>query len=231
MPASHYSYKKREIIFLDKNEQMTIPYEFSDAGSFRNGCAPVMLLDGSFALIDHRGNTVRKLTEDEFYDYSSYREGLALFSKGRWSASLFSGDGLRYGLKDSMGNILIPAEFKEATSPSEGLIGLKVDNKWGFIENPIPAAARSIDLELWKKDQTQIAIVEGRPVYAGELELIVHSLKERNPALTGIPAYKMAFDQIKSEKAFERYGIKMDENRIQYQIGDSYYRRLLLKAN
>ena len=185
-------------------------------------------MNGSCALIDHAGNVVRKMTEEEFYDYSGYSEGLTTFTEGDWDASPFSGDEIRYGLKDAMGNIIIPARFQSVTWAGDGMIGLMVNKKWGFIENPLPLAARKADEDVWRKDKTQIAIVEGLPVYAGELEHLAYSLKERNPALTGIPAYKMAFEQIKTEKAFEKYGHKVEENRIQYQIGDSYYRLLLL---
>ena len=84
---------------------------------------------------------------------------------------------------------------------------------------------------MWKADRTVIGTVEGLPVYAGELESTAHSIKKRSPELVGIPVYKKAFEQIKIEKPFDKYGKNIDPAKIQYQIGDTYYKKLLLKSN
>ena len=55
--------------------------------------------------------------------------------------------------------------------------------------------------------------------------------KKRNPELTGISSYKKAFEQLKSEKAFEKYGKNIELDKIQYQIGNTYYQLLLLEKN
>ena len=214
--------------FLDRNEKKVIPQNFVAATGFSGGISAVWLENGGYALIDHAGTIIRKLSEEEYNDFSICREGLVVENNGKWNSSLGGDDNLRYGFKDIYGNILIPAVFSDVTGPSEGLIGLEVDGFWGFIENPLPGPARGVDPELWKNDRTEIATVEGIPVYAGELESRAYDLKERSPVLTGLPSYEKAFEQIKAEKAYEKYGKSLTPESIRYQIGDTYYKNLLL---
>ena len=212
--------------FLDKNEKKAVPLDFLDAGSFSGGYAPVWFENGQYALIDHTGTIIRTLSEWEYYGFQNRKEGLSLFSEGYWGK-----DTLRYGLKDLYGNIIIPAVFQNPTSSSDGMIGLIVDGRWGFIENPLPAAAREIDSELWASDRTQIATVEGLPVYAGELESAAYSIKMSSPGADGSACYKQAFEQIKLIKASKKYGESIDTKKVQYQIGNAYYKKLLLESN
>ena len=214
--------------FLDRNEKKVIMQNFTGATGFSGGVSAVWLENGEYALIDHAGTVIRQLSEEEYNDYLLCREGLVVMNNGKWDSSLGGDDNLRYGFKDIYGNILIPAVFRDVTGSSEGLIGLEVDSFWGFIENPLPEPARGIDPELWKSDRTEIATVEGIPVYAGELESLAYDLKEKSPALTGLPSYKKAFEQIKTEKAYEKHGENIAPEEIRYQIGDTYYKNLLL---
>jgi hypothetical protein len=213
--------------FLDRNEKKTIQQNFMAASDFNGGVSAVWLEDGEYALIDHAGTVIRKLSEEEYNGYLLCREGLVIINNGKWDDSLGGSGDLRYGFGDIYGNTLIPAVFSDVTGPSDGLIGLEVNGCWGFIENPLPAPARGIDHELWKNDRTEVATVEGIPIYAGELESRAYDLKERSPALTGIPSYEKAFEQIK-EKAREKYGKSIAPELIRYQIGDTYYKNLLL---
>lgn len=212
--------------FLGKDEKKTVPLDFLDAGSFSGGYAPVWLENGKYALIDHAGTIIRTLSEWEYYGFQNNKEGLSMFSEGDWEKET-----LRYGLKDKYGNIIAPAVFQNPTSSSDGMIGLTVDGRWGFIENPLPAAAREINPELWASDRTQIATVEGLPVYAGELESGAYSIKISSPETDGSTAYMQAFEQIKLTKASEKYGESIDPEKIQYQIGNAYYKKLLLESN
>lgn len=62
-------------------------------------------------------------------------------------------------------------------------------------------------------------------------ESVLTSIFYKNrPDLTGSSVYSEAFDIIKKEKAVKRYGEDYDPVRIRYQIGDTYYKRLLLPA-
>ncbi len=216
----------RKTYYIDINETKVISLDFIDAGGFINGYAPVWLNEGTYALIDHAGNIIRNISEDEYYAYGSCSEGLVNYHKGEWGGS--GKNTYREGFKDCYGNIIIPAEFQNATDASDGLIGLTVDGLWGFVENPLPEAARGINQELWQKDRTQIGTVEGLPVYAGELERYAYSIKEANTGFTGITVYKKAFEKLKVEKAFEKYAIDMEPEKIQYQIGNTYYKKLLI---
>lgn len=214
--------------FFNKNGEKIIQQGYFVATDFSGGVAAVGYESGAHALIDHTGAVIRSLSEDEYYNTLSCREGLVEVNNGKWDFKFGLNAKLRYGFTDVYGNVMIPVAFHFATGPSEGLVGLEVDGRWGFIENPLPAAARGIDPELWKSDRTQIAAVEGLPVYAGELESVAYSIKEGSPELTGLPLYQKAFEQIKAEKAFEKYGKIIDPETIRYQIGDTYYKMLLL---
>ena len=216
--------------FLDKYERKVISQNFIEASAFSDGISAVRLKGDKQALIDRSGNIIRELSEEEYNSYMYCNEGLCIFNNQTLQESS-DADAIRYGFKDLYGNIIIPAEFQNVTFSNEDIIGLTVDGLWGFIENPLPEAARRVDPELWASDRTQIATVEGLPVYAGELEGYTYSIKEKYPELVGIPALKKAFEQIKLEKAFEKYGENIDPKMIRYQIGDTYYKKLLLESS
>ena len=214
--------------FYDKSGEKAIAQNYVYATDFSGGYAAVSYLNGECAIIDHSGNIIRKLDEDDFNNFLSCQEGLVMINNGKWDNTFGMTDKLKYGFKDIFGDIMLPVVFSSVTPSSEGLIGLEVDGLWGFIENPLPEAARNVDSELWKADRTQIAAVEGLPVYAGELESRAYSIKESDPKQAGLSLYKTAFEQIKSEKAYEKYGKNIDPDKIRYQIGDTYYKKLLL---
>ncbi len=214
--------------FFDRNGNKVIQQSYFTASDFSGGVAAVGYGSIAYALIDHTGTVIRSLSEEEYYDFISCREGLVEVNNGKWDFNLGMSDKVRYGFKDVYENVLIPVAFSAATASNEGLIGLEVDGRWGFIENPLPAAARGFDPELWKTDRTQIATVEGMPVYAGELESRAYSIKERSPERAGPQLYKEAFELIKAEKASEKYGKNIDLEKIRYQIGNTYYKKLLL---
>jgi hypothetical protein len=46
-------------------------------------------------------------------------------------------EGERFGFKDINGNVIVPPNFLKVTNSSDGMIGLQVDRRWGFIENPL----------------------------------------------------------------------------------------------
>ena len=216
--------------FLDRDEKMAIPQNFIDASPFSNGIAAVWLESGEYALIDRSGNIIKEISEGEYNDYQQCHEGLIMINNGGWQKR-FGGKDIRYGFKDLYGNIIIPVEFQDAGNAGDGMVGLTVNGLWGFIENPLPKAARGFDPEYWASDSMKIGSVEGLPVYAGELESCAFGIRDKDPALTGIPAYKKAMEQIKMEKAFEKYGKNIDPEEIRYQIGDTYYKKLLLESN
>ena len=212
--------------YLDKNEQKVIPFDYNQAGKFLGGYAPVWFKDGGFALIDHLGNVIVNLNEDEFYNFSSFSEGLVTFHIGEWNGK---GDNrYRSGFKDIYGNVLIPAEFQRTGTPGDGLIALRVNGLWGFIKNPLPEVARVSDPALWQADRTEIATVEGVPVYAGELEKQVCDLRVEGGDSLGAAAYKKAFQQLIADKAFEKFGKHTETDKIRYQIGDEYYKMLIM---
>ena len=167
------------------------------------------------------------MSEEGYYNFQ--REGLVIFSEKGKKLIFSTIKTIRYGCKDLYGNIVIPADFQGIYIANDGMIGLKVDGRWGLVKNPLPEAARTVDPDLWKEDRTQIASVEGLPVYAGELETLAYSLMMDKKVSPGIPSYKKAFEQIKIQKAFEKHGKDIESEKIQYQIGETYYKKLLFE--
>lgn len=217
-----------ESFFADRDGKKAISLDLNDATDFSGGVAAVFLKSGDYALIDREGNLIKEIGETEYYDYMFCHEGLIVANSGGSHGYVGNGK-MRYGFRDRYGNLLVPVLFRDVSFPSEGLIGIQVNGLWGFIENPLPAAARGVDRELWESDRTLIGNVEGIPVYAGELERRAFDIVEKEPALTGIPGLRKAFEQIKVEKAFEKYDKDVAPEEIRYQIGNSYYKKLLLE--
>jgi hypothetical protein len=111
--------------FLDKNEEKVIDRSFAFADSFSGGMAAVAFDHGSKTVyIDRRGDVI-STGENDFSPFR-YHEGLVRFKEGE-----------RFGFKDINGNVVIPPNFLLATDSSDGMIGLQVDRRWGFVENPL----------------------------------------------------------------------------------------------
>ncbi|MBR0599915.1 WG repeat-containing protein [Sinanaerobacter chloroacetimidivorans] len=218
--------ESNKFCYLDENGEKTIKQGYLDAHSFTNGYALVTLETGERARIDRNGNILEYVPEENYFEYD-YNEGLKIYTE-ETGEDIFRDDLVKKGLKDRFGNILLPANFRSVTPSSEGLIGIRVNDRWGFIENPLPKPARGVDPELWIEDRTVIATVGGREVYAGELELYAYSLRKENPDIRGTAAYKMAFEQLKKEKVRQVPGEVGDPSGIRYQIGGTYYKLLLL---
>lgn len=201
--------------FLDKNEEKVIERGFADANSFSGGMAAVTLEHGmGTAYIDHEG--VVLLESGEEWSPFSMSEGLHRFKKGD-----------RYGFKDIYGVEKVPARFRWATDSSEGLIGLYFNGKWGFIENPLPQKAREKDEAFWQNDGL-IGNIEGISLYAKEVENQVEKIQKEQQNIGLKTAYSLAFEALKQEKAFEKYGKEVPTEEIQFQLANGYYKKMLL---
>jgi len=216
--------------FLDRNEERVIPQGFVETTGFSGGIAGVMLENGEYLLIDRSGAVIRELTEEEFIDLRVCDEGLVRINNTAEIRAKYYGndDDVRYGFRDLYGNIVVPVVFRDVSSPGEGMIGIEADGHWGFIENPLPEAARGFNPELWESDRTLIGSAEGLPIYAGELESCAFLIGQKRPKQERILLLKQAFEELKIEKAFEKHGKKMEPEEIRYQIGHEYYKKLLL---
>ena len=96
-----------------------IPYQFSNAGCFKNGIAMVQKTDGKYAYIDIYGNII--FNSPFTYSFSP--------SEGAICGIL---DGL-YGYCDTDGNIIIHPQFEMAFDFHEGYAAVKFGGKWGYI--------------------------------------------------------------------------------------------------
>ena len=92
---------------------------------FSDGLAAVTFDHGGKTVyINRKGDVV--LTSEDGYSAYRYCEGLIKFQEGE-----------RFGFKDINGNVIVPPNFLKVTNSSDGMIGLQVDRRWGFIENPL----------------------------------------------------------------------------------------------
>lgn len=112
--------KDNKIGFIDRNGNIIIEPRFEDAYSFREGLAPVKVND-KWGYIDRNGNFVI----EPIYDEILYDKNYILLKSG-----------CKWILSDLEGNILknLPYEELDFTKTAEGLMPVKLNNKWGFVD-------------------------------------------------------------------------------------------------
>ncbi len=127
-PQSHFvdglarvSDSHGRIGFIDKSGKFVIPPQFERAENFKEGLALVQIRD-RWGYIDKTG---RMVIPTRFTDAESFHNGLA-------HANIA---GVRRGFIDRAGKFLtMPDEVEYFLRPSEGLIAVKVQDKWGFMD-------------------------------------------------------------------------------------------------
>lgn len=105
--------------YISTTGKTLIPFEFTQAGCFKDGIALVKTLEGDYAFINTSGSILFKSP----FSYSFSPSGGAICG---------SIDGL-YGFCDTMGEIIISPKFEMAYDFSEGYAAVRVDGKWGYI--------------------------------------------------------------------------------------------------
>jgi hypothetical protein len=112
-----------QVGYIDKTGQYIINPQFSDGGDFRNGLAAVHG-DGGWGFINKAGAFViaphfTNASDDGFSD------GLAVACPGTGKC----------GYIDRAGKFAIRSQFDSATSFSEGMAAVKLDNRWGYVNS------------------------------------------------------------------------------------------------
>lgn len=104
--------------YIDRYNNLSIPYKYDYAGSFSEGIA-VVGIDKKYAFINQSG---RKITQFK-YDYAdSFSEGLAAV-----------GINGKFGYINRTGREIIPLKYNYASDFSEGLAPVKLNDKFGYI--------------------------------------------------------------------------------------------------
>lgn len=112
---------------IDFQENQVIPFEYDAISSFKYGYAIVARVNTN--LVDSSSDT------DEMID------GVAEYSLSEeWDDELYmdsftsrDNSEMKFGIIDRQGSIVLPVKYDNVTQVSEGVIGVKNDDKWGFV--------------------------------------------------------------------------------------------------
>lgn len=139
--------------FINRKNQIVIPFEYDDARTFSQGYAKVKI-NGKFGLINEKGETI---VPTEFDDVSQFcEEFCAVEVDDKWGfinrqnqlvipaeydyvrsfhegyAAVKNND--KFGFVNQAGILVIPVQFDDASDFSEGLCAVEIDGKWVFID-------------------------------------------------------------------------------------------------
>jgi len=109
--------------YADKKGKAVIRPQFSDAGAFSGGLAPVAIGEHKWGYIDPKGKSIIR---PQFHWARPFSEGLARVQLGEAS-------GYKFGYIDGTGKMVIQPAFDDAEAFSEGLARVSVQQKWGYI--------------------------------------------------------------------------------------------------
>lgn len=118
--SDHKNYGPYDVGFMDRTGKFVIPPQFSRAEDFSDGLALVQIKD-KWGYIDRTG---RMVIPPRFDDADSFHDGFA-------RVNLRS---VKRGYIDKAGKFVpMPDAVESFGALAEGLIAVKVDGKWGFI--------------------------------------------------------------------------------------------------
>lgn len=122
--------------FTDKTGKIVIPLQFDYAFSFSEGLA-LVFVNGKYGYIDRKGNFIIKPQFTAGYNFS---EGLACVKIGGQTiepypySTHFGERNPKYAFINHKGEILFEFYASRASSFSDGLAAIEVENKFGFID-------------------------------------------------------------------------------------------------
>lgn len=124
--------------YIDRNGTPVLEGDYELASSFSAGIACIRAMGGGVGFVDRAGNTRIRLPNYQ-EDLTSYHDGRALVSKGRF-----------FGFVDASGNEVVPPSYLNATSFSENFapVQLREGFRYTFIDmsGKVTAEARFRDL-------------------------------------------------------------------------------------
>ena len=120
------NYKKGVYKVIRGKAKLIIPVKYEEISMYSN--LLIVQLNGKKGLIDLNGNLLTEINYDEIGTYGECFNCLG--TKTNIIEVLKNG---KKGLIDSTGKLITPLIYDEITSFSEGLSGVRVKDKWGFI--------------------------------------------------------------------------------------------------
>ncbi len=128
--------------FIDETGNMAIQRQYENVGDFSDGLAKVEV-SGKWGYIDTKGNTV---IAPKYGRAEDFHEGLAAVRDGGWlsakwafidkNGKIVAGSlGKEEGAAYREGATAPRREFSEVGDFSEGMARVKIDGKWGYIDN------------------------------------------------------------------------------------------------
>ncbi len=139
--------------FIDRDGNMSIDFQYSEARAFYDGYAAIKVSD-RWGFIDNRGNIS---IQPRYIEAGNFGDGLVPVREN-------TND---WGYADRRGNIIIEPQFEEARQFSEGRAAVLVNGFWGFIDTSGNV--------LGKPDYDEVS-----PFYKGAAQVIVEKLDPNN---------------------------------------------------
>lgn len=126
--------------YIDKAGQVVLPFNYSYAGSFKNGVAKATSKNLRNDIVDDL-SVLLTITSGKYTSYNGLIEKsgkqIDYGIIGDFCEGLYyirdSKNNNKYGFKDKYGTLIIPFEYDEAKSFSEGLARVKKGDKYGYI--------------------------------------------------------------------------------------------------
>jgi len=113
-----------ELIYLENNTSVPLPYEDLDVGAQTNLIAVAKGYDETglptYGYVDQAGEIKIDFQFEEAYGFF---EGRAIIAQNDL-----------YGLIDEQGDVIVAPQFEDTHEFSEGLLAAKKDDKWGFLD-------------------------------------------------------------------------------------------------
>ena len=129
-------YPNRKWGYIDENGQYVINPKFFEAYSFHNGLAVAGMDNKALGFIDKSGTFVvnpQFSGVDILGGHIGFSGHIAFSDESLAAVSIGEYPNKQWGYVDKSGVFVIPAQFEEAKSFTEGLAAVKKNGKWGYI--------------------------------------------------------------------------------------------------
>ena len=124
-------FKDGQYGFVDKTTKIVIPFTFDDINNFNGGFASYGQYQRHlWYKISYAWNTFEELM-DAFKDRLTGTFRFDHIGLGNMEMSMLK---MKYGIIDKTGRIIISPQFDDIGNFSEGLVSVKINEEWGFIE-------------------------------------------------------------------------------------------------
>ena len=115
--------------YVDKDGKWVIQPKFQICSDFKNGMASGFLREGKSGLIDKSGNWIIQPQYSFAGPFDSNGRAMIEINSGKYPAPTM------VGFIDKSENVVVPPKFILKMFPYEGLTGVELDGKFGFIDS------------------------------------------------------------------------------------------------